>query len=106
MTDATEPKRRNDELWLGRRGKDGIDWPTVGPMLRDALKPLAAIADAFDANELDDEARKYWGMDDEHINESPPGCIELYANRGGGQLLTLADCIAARTALDAAKEKL
>lgn len=28
-----------------------------------ALAPLVAIADAYDANELDDEARKHWGKE-------------------------------------------
>jgi hypothetical protein len=66
-----------------------------------ALK-LATIADAYDANELDDEARKFWGdLDDVDAreNQTPPEQIVLYSGRGGKTLLTLADCFAAREAL-------
>lgn len=62
--------------------------------LVEALKPLIAIADAFDANELDDEARKFWGQ--HGVNTTPHENIELYAGRGGKELLTLADCMLAR----------
>ena len=67
--------------------------------LRAALKPLVAIADAYDANNLDDEARKFWGKDLEHESTKPPGDIELYTGRGGKKLLTMAMCLAARTAM-------
>ncbi|WP_089177279.1 hypothetical protein [Bosea sp. AS-1] len=70
--------------------------------LINALRPLARIADAYDANQLDDEARKFWGIHLEHRNETPPDQIELYAGRGGRRLLTLADCFAARAAIAAA----
>ena len=63
----------------------------------EALTPLAAIADAFDANELDDEARKFWGQ--HSVNTTPHEDIELYQGRGGKQLLTLADCTFARATL-------
>lgn len=69
------------------------------PGLVAALRPLAAIADAYDANELDDEARKFWGVECQHENNTPPDRIELYAGRGGRRLLTLADCFAARAAI-------
>lgn len=62
-----------------------------------ALLPLKLIADAFDANELDAEARKSWGKNDEHHNTTDPAKIELYQGRGGRELLTLAQCFAART---------
>ena len=65
--------------------------------LREALEPLRRIADAFDANELDDEARKFWGQ--HSVNTTPHEDIELYQGRGGKQLLTLADCMFARAAL-------
>jgi hypothetical protein len=64
--------------------------------LIDALAPLVAIADAFDANELDDEARKFWASGE---NTTPHDEIEIYAGRGGQRLLTLADCMAARDLL-------
>jgi len=64
-----------------------------------ALRPLAKIADAYDENELDDEARKFWGQDGEVRNPRDPRDIELYAGRGGRQLLTLGDCLAARKLL-------
>ncbi|MBX3050796.1 MAG: hypothetical protein KF753_04940 [Caldilineaceae bacterium] len=69
-----------------------------------ALQPLAAIANAYDRNELDGEARKFWGLNDEHQNNKQPAGIELYQGRGGKQLLTLADCFAARAAIASAKE--
>lgn len=67
--------------------------------LRGALQPLVNIADRYDDNGLDDEARKFWGKDDEHQNKTDPKLIELYLGRGGSQLLTLADCLNARAAL-------
>ena len=63
------------------------------------LEKLAKIADLYDANELDDEARKSWGPNDEHENETPPEQIILYSGRGGRTLLTLADCLEARRIL-------
>lgn len=71
--------------------------------LEQALVPLIRIADAYDENNLDDEARKHWGKDLEHTNTAPPEDIELYSGRGGKQLLTLADCFKARDAYKAAK---
>lgn len=71
----------------------------VNTILLSARK-LAAIADAYDANELDDEARKYWGLANEHENQTPPGQIELYTGRGGKTLLTLEDALSARKALE------
>ena len=69
--------------------------------LREALKPLVEIANAYDKNALDDEARKWYGPDgNEKYNTRPPVKIELYQGRGGKQLLTLADCFAARAALE------
>lgn len=67
--------------------------------LIEAIRPLARIADAYDDNGLDDEARKVWGKNDEYVNETPHDQIELYSGRGGRQLLTLADCMLARKAL-------
>lgn len=64
-----------------------------------ALLPLAQIADAFDANELDDEARKRCGKNLEHECTTPHEKIELYTGRGGRCLLTLADCMKARDLL-------
>jgi hypothetical protein len=52
--------------------------------------PLAAIADAFEADALD-EARPSWG-------DKPDG-VEIYSGRGGKRLLTLDDAFAARAAL-------
>jgi len=68
-------------------------------LLREALLPLKKIADAYDANNLDDEARKFWGPNLEHENSRDPKEIELYTGRGGFRLLTLQDCFNARKAL-------
>lgn len=63
-----------------------------------ALAPLVAIADAYDANALDDDARKFWGRNYENENTTPHGDIELCCTKGGGRLLTLADAMVAREA--------
>ena len=65
----------------------------------EALRPLIAIADAFDENELDDDARKFWGGNYEHENHKPHDQIELYSGRGGKRLLTLGDAMNARAVL-------
>jgi hypothetical protein len=64
--------------------------------LLNALQPLIDIAQAYDDNALDDEARKFWGPNDEHRNTTTPNNIELYTGRGGRRLLTLEDCLNAR----------
>lgn len=61
-----------------------------------ALQPLVDIANAYDMNELDDEARKYWGAETIIMNDTPHTRIELYTGRGGKRLLTLHDCMVAR----------
>lgn len=62
-----------------------------------ALEPLVEIADAYDANELDDEARRWWGDEfNRNYTTRKPEDTELYAGRGGRRLLTLADCLRAR----------
>jgi len=68
--------------------------------LRDALSPLKAIADAYDDNSLNDEARKVWGKNNELTNTTPTDQIQLYSGRGGRELLTLAHCLEARNVLD------
>ena len=65
-----------------------------------ALQPLVDIANAFDNNQLDDEARKYWGKDNEHENTTDPKDIILYQGRGGYGLLTLDECLLARQVLN------
>lgn len=60
------------------------------------LQPLIDIANAYDRNNLDDSARKFWGRENEHQNEGDPAEIELYAGRGGKRLLTLQHCLDAR----------
>lgn len=75
--------------------------PPKPPELIEAAEVLAKIADAYDDNALDDEARKFWGLNDEHENKIDPAKIELYSGRGGRRLLTLADCLRAREALKA-----
>ena len=60
---------------------------------KELLQPLVDIALAFHANELDDEARKYWGPSYQYENKANPHDIELYTGRGGKRLLTLQDCL-------------
>lgn len=69
-----------------------------------ALKPLADIADAYDRNELDDEARRYWGSENENENSTAASEIILYEGRGGKTLLTLQHCINARLCLEALRQ--
>jgi hypothetical protein len=71
----------------------------TGAGLVEALTPLAYIADQFDENNLDDEARKFWGTEEQHENDSDPATIELVQSQGGAGLVTLADALAARTVL-------
>lgn len=70
------------------------------------LRVLANIADAFDANELDDEARKFWGRDQLFENDRDPDNISLYEGRGGKTLLTLGDCLRARKIIKANEDQL
>lgn len=63
--------------------------------LVDAIKPLAAIADEYDANGLE-ECRPDWverGLEEKDPNK------ELYCNRGGKALIRLRDAMSARVAL-------
>lgn len=68
-------------------------------LLTRALQPLADIATAYERNELDDEARRFHGPNNEHENHRDARTIELYSGRGGKQLLTLQQCFDARDAL-------
>lgn len=68
--------------------------------LAESLKPLVKIADEYDLNGLDDEARKYWGAENEHQNTRDPSTIPLVEGRGGKLLLTLDDALKARAVMD------
>jgi hypothetical protein len=61
--------------------------------LCDALMPILEIANAYYSNNMDDEARRYWGENYEHENKTPPENIILVTGRGGKTLLTLGDCL-------------
>lgn len=67
--------------------------------ITEAIVPLADIADAWDNNNLDDDARRLHGADSECANTTPAARIELFAGRGGQRLLTLDQCLAGRDAL-------
>lgn len=95
-TDAPE----HVELYHGRGGRELLtlahafaarDALRSGTGLEEALEPFVAISRAYDANELDDEARKFWGERLQHSNETPLDEIEIFSGRGGRRLLTLAD---------------
>jgi len=77
-----------------------MHFPPPAYTVLDALKPLVDIANAYDNNALDDEARKLWGKDNERMNTTPLDEIILYTGRGGKTLLTLGDCIRAREVSD------
>lgn len=73
---------------------------------RALLEPLRRIGQAYHDNALDDEARKYWGPDnDPHENTTDPKNIVLYSGRGGKELLTLDDCLAALGATKSIEKK-
>jgi hypothetical protein len=80
--------------WTADQAADRIEALTT------ALQPLVKIADAYDENELDDEARKHWTYG---TNDTPHEDIEIYQGRGGRQLLTLKDCMVARAAINTGK---
>lgn len=60
------------------------------------IEPLVQIADAYYRNDLDDEARRFWGENLEHENRTPLDQIVLVSGRGGKTLLTLKDCFDAK----------
>jgi hypothetical protein len=101
----------NTEIFQGRGGKMLISLADAfaarlaiirGVGLLIAAAPMVAIADAFDANELDDEARKFWGRDLENTNETPPIDIELVCTDGGSVILTLAHALEVRAIMQGA----
>lgn len=61
------------------------------------LQPLVNIANAYDNNELDDEARRFWGPNLEHKNTKNPEETILYSGRSWRELLTLQHCFNARS---------
>lgn len=66
----------------------------------DALKPLAAIAHAFESNLLDkDGARLFWGQPDNHRKRPTHDRVSLCTGVGGRILLTLANAFEARSAI-------
>lgn len=70
--------------------------PEQTPMMQ-VLQPLVDIANAYDNNELDDEARRFWGANLQIENTKNPAEIILYSGRGGRELLTLQHCLNARS---------
>lgn len=64
-----------------------------------SLLPLANIWQAYLDNELDDEARRFWGKDNENENQTNPYDIEIYSGRGGKSLLNLGQCREAAAAV-------
>ena len=56
-----------------------------------AIKHLCGVVPQD--NNLDAEARRFWGRNLENENTRPPEEIILYSGRGGKTLLTLADCL-------------
>jgi hypothetical protein len=89
------PSTSGDPEWCETHQRDCLRHLCPG-CIQEVLKPLVDIANAYDANNLDAEARKLWGMKLEKVNTTPPERIELYTGRGGNRLLTLADCLKAR----------
>jgi hypothetical protein len=62
--------------------------------LATAIRPLAALADAYD-NSLLDEVRPEWVIS----SVRKPDAVALVSGRGGKELLTLGDAFKAREAL-------
>lgn len=65
--------------------------------LLQVLQPLVDIANAYDNNELDDEARRFWGPNLQIENTKNPAEIILYSGRGGREFLTLQHCLNTRS---------
>ena len=95
------------EIYSGRGGRRLLtladayaarDAIASGRGLEEAAEPLVQIARAWDANELDDEARKFYGPKLEYRTTTHPADIDLVANDGGYALLTLEDALEARAA--------
>jgi len=100
MTDALHP---NGRCTCGGEGKCVwckrvllLEIDDIVSSLKKSVEPLVKIADAYDANALDNEARKHWGKNYENTNNEDPNDITLYSGRGGKELLTLSDCLKAR----------
>jgi hypothetical protein len=99
------------ELYAGRGGsellmlshclkaRDAIRSAQTIDGLTECLAPLVKIADAYDANELDDDARKFYGAHNEHRNHKAHNEIEIVTKACGTPLLSLADCFFAKQAL-------
>ena len=64
--------------------------------MKAALLPLAAIADKFDSNQLTGLAQRVGCCG---VSTVPPECMVLVNDRQGNVLLTVADCLAARSAI-------
>lgn len=90
-TAVARDMRRIDAALSGYSSPAGIPPPLAE--LVEALRPVAAIADAYDDNGLH-TARPEWGH-----NHLAPERVELLTTRGGRTLLSLADAFRARTAL-------
>jgi hypothetical protein len=100
VAEAQSFRRSAENFARGISGRQSM--PPIDALCQ-ALAPLVAIADAYDANELDDEARKFYGLNNEFQSSArDPSTIELYSGRGGRRLLTLEHCLAARRALTSA----
>ena len=58
------------------------------------LQRLADIWTKYLANELDDEARRWYGSDERGrvYSTRRPEDVVIYSGRGGRELLTLEDC--------------
>jgi len=117
--DEARPSWGNDdvpekiELFQGRGGRELLTLAhafaarealRTGEGLVEALEPFTNISRAYDANELDDEARKFWGERLQHRNTTPLAEIEIFTGRGGGRLLTLADAVDGHTTYLQARE--
>lgn len=76
-----------------RKSQDVAELRAENERLRRALEPLAKIATAYYANDLD-QARPSWGR-----NIAVDKKEELFSGRGGKSLLILEDAFRARAAL-------
>ena len=111
VTYTLEQAEESAELWktMPRGGLQGANLdkfkaciqelknvPEQTPMMQ-ILQPLVDIANAYDNNELDDEARRFWGPNLQIENAANPAKIILYSGCGGRELLTLQHCLNARS---------
>ena len=105
--DCFSPDVPTDAIYSGRGGQDlltlldayaALDAIVADRGIEEAAEPLVRIARAWDANELDGEARKFYGPKLEYRTTTHPADICLVADNNGDAILTMEHALEARAA--------